>query len=541
MKQKRIILLFTAFLSLCGCNSLLDLEPVDYNAAGNYWKNEEQVATYLNGLMVQMRYDYLSPFQLGEERGGTLKSGTSIEGVSLADAEIVTNTLTESSTGVTNWNGYYARLVDVNHYIEQVRDNCSFLTAAQKNTYLAPAYGIRAYMYFMLYMTYGGVPIETEVKLMGGSVNLNDLYMPRANAEDVLTQIKTDIAASETCYDADRTFNCYHWSWYATQMLKAKVYLWSAKVSTNSSHQGRLDNTGSHTATGETDLRVAKEALENIVSSGKFSLQNNFADIFSYTNKANSEVILALNFVYTVATNVGQNFVYQASIWNNSFYDENGNKYADPLDLCGGGMHRYEWTEGFVKSFDKTDTRRAATFLECYSNADASKGDFGSAMLKYLGHAENSVRYYDSDFILYRYADVLLLLAEVRNGLGDYSGAAELISDIRKRAYGNTSHAFSTADFATTELAILAERDKEFAGEGSRWFDLVRMHDAAGRPLAFSSDAAYPVKPGGSVSPVISEEYQLLWPINTAIHSGDGTIWQTWGYESAWGGSGDED
>ena len=540
MKQKRIILLLATLSLLYGCN-LLDLEPIDYNAAGNYWKNEEQVATYLNGLMVQMRYDYLSPFQLGEERGGTLKNGTSIEGVSLADAEIVTNTLSEDATGVTNWNGYYARLVDVNHYIEQVRDNCTFLTDAQKKTYLAPAYGLRAYMYFMLYMTYGSVPIETEVKLMGGSVNLNDLYMARADAEDVLGQIKADIAESEACYDTSRSFNCYHWSWYATQMLKAKVYLWSAKVSTNSSHENPDDRTGSHVATGETDLRVAKEALENLVSSGKFSLQNNFADVFSYTNKANSEVILALNFVYTVSTNNGQNFVYQASIWNNSFYDEDGSKYADPLDLCGGGMHRYEWTEGFVKSFDKADSRRAATFLECYSTANAATAEFGSAMLKYLGHAENSVRYYDSDFILYRYADVLLLLAEVRNGLGDYSGAAELISDIRKRAYGNTSHAFSTADFATTELAILAERDKEFAGEGSRWFDLVRMHDAAGRPLAFSSDAAYPVKPGGSVSPVISEEYQLLWPINTAIHSGDGTIWQTWGYESAWGGSGDED
>ena len=518
---------------LCGC-SLLDLEPIDYNAAGNYWKTEEQVATYLNGLMVQMRYDYLSPFQLGEERGGTMKNGTSIEGVSLADAEIVTNTLTEDSPGVSNWNGYYARLVDVNHYIEQVRDECSFLTDEKRQTYLAPAYGIRAYMYFMLYMTYGSVPIETTVKLMGGSVNLNDLYMPRASAEDVLKQIKDDIKLSEDSYGTNREFSCYHWSWHATQMLKAKVYLWSAKVSTNSSNRDRSDKSGSHTATGTPDLEIAKTALQNLIDCGKFKLQNNFADVFSYSNKANSEIILALNFDYTVATNVGQNFVFQASIWNNSFYDESGSKYADPLDLCGGGMHRYEWTEGFVKSFDKSDTRRAATFLECYSTSNASTADFGSAMLKYLGHAENSVRYYDSDVILYRYADVLLLMAEVENSLGNYSEAADLVNQIRKRAYGNTSHAFVTADFATTELTILAERDKEFAGEGSRWFDLVRMHSASGQPLAFSAEAAYPVKAGGVANAVIEHEYQLLWPINTGIHTGDATIWQTWGYESAW-------
>ena len=525
---------------LCGC-SLLDLEPVDYNAAGNYWKTEEQVATYLNGLMVQMRYDYLSPFQLGEERGGTMKNGTSIEGVSLADAEIVTNTLTEDSPGVSNWNGYYARLVDVNHYIEQVRDNCTFLSEGQKQTYLAPAYGIRAYMYFMLYMTYGSVPIETTVKLMGGSVDLNDLYMPRAAAEDVLQQIKDDIQLSEDNYGTNREFSCYHWSWYATQMLKAKVYLWSAKVTTNSSNKDRDDNTGSHTATGTPDLQVAGEALDALIASGKFKLQNNFADIFKYTNKANSEIILALNFDYTVATNAGQNFVFQAAIWNNSFYSESGSLYADPLDLCGGGMHRYEWTEGFVKSFDKADTRRAATFLECYSSSNTASADFGSAMLKYLGHAENSVRYYDSDIILYRYADVLLLKAEVANGLGNQAEAASLINQIRKRAYGSSAPNFTASDYAATELAILAERDKEFVGEGSRWFDLVRMHDASGKPLAFSVDAAYPVKAGAAAKAVISQEYQLLWPINTGIHTGDGTIWQTWGYSSAWDADDDED
>ena len=109
-------------------------------------------------------------------------------------------------------------------------------------------------------------------------------------------------------------------------------------------------------------------------------------------------------------------------------------------------------------------------------------------MLKYLGHAEGSNRYYDSDVIIFRFSDAVLMMAEVENGLGNQAAAANYINQIRQRAYrGVNPPMFPVSDFATTELAILRERDKEFVGEGSRWFDLIRMHDAAGQPLAFSA------------------------------------------------------
>lgn len=521
--MKRMLYILVALAGLTACN-LLDLSPIDYSAAGNYWQSEEQVQTFLNGLMIELRSDYGSPFLLGEQRGGTLLTGFSIEGVSLNNAEVVTNTLSEDSPGVSNWNGYYSALVEVNHYIEQVRDHCEFLSEAKRAHYLAPAYGLRAYFYFMLYRTYGGVPLETTVKLMEGHIDLENLYMPRATAEETLQQIKDDILLSEQAYGSDRTLDRHMWSWFATQMLKAQVYLWSAKVDTHSSN---ADDSGAHRASGEADLRVAREALMNLVNSGRFSLEEDFADLYDYENKGGKEVILSIYFNYTEATNSGQNYVFQASIWNNSYYDENGTLYGDPLNLCGGGMHRHEWKEAFIKSFDKADNRRSATFFECYS----STGQFGSAMIKYMGHAENSVRYYDSDIILYRYADVLLMLAEVENGLGDQDAAVGYVNQIRRRAYGSVYPECKTAGFAATELAILKERDKEFVAEGTRWFDLVRMKDASGKPLAFSPSAAYP-----ATASVLQdeEEFRLLWPVNTAVHTGDGTIRQTWGYATNW-------
>jgi hypothetical protein len=185
-----------------------------------------------------------------------------------------------------------------------------------------------------------------------------------------------------------------------------------------------------------------------------------------------------------------------------------------------------------VKSFDKADARRAATFHECYSTADPATRTFGSAMLKYMGHTEGSNRYTDSDIMIYRYADALLLMAEAENFLGNQAAAAGYVNQIRERAYGAGYPKFNTSDFATTELAILKERDKEFVAEGCRWFDIVRMHDASHNPLAFSAAAAYPVTLGGTATAVLNsgETQKLLWPVNAAVLAGDPLLKQTPGY-----------
>ena len=522
MKKIFSILAVSGAMMLAGCNTL-DLAPIDYAAAGNYWTSEAQIGMYFQGMMSQLRGDYTSPFVLGETRGGTLKEGSSIEGVSLSYSVMVTNLLTKDNTGISNWNGYYARILQVNHYIEQVHDYCEFLTEDARKEYLAPAYGLRAYYYFMLYRTFGGVPLEKVANIINGETNIENMYLARATAEETLAFIKEDIQNSETCYGSNANKDPYYWNYYATQMLKAHVYMWSAKVSTAS-------DSGSHTATGEADVNVAKAALQKVI--GQFSLEGNFANLFDYNHKAGKEVIFALHFDKSETTNAAAQFYYQASIWCNSYYDESGHLLADPLDLKGGGMHRDEYKESFVKSFDKADARRAATFHECYSTADPATRTFGSAMLKYMGHTEGSNRYTDSDIMIYRYADALLLMAEAENFLGNQAAAAGYVNQIRERAYGAGYPKFNTSDFATTELAILKERDKEFVAEGCRWFDIVRMHDASHNPLAFSAAAAYPVTLGGTATAVLNsgETQKLLWPVNAAVLAGDPLLKQTPGY-----------
>lgn len=529
--KKIIFSLFMATACLTGCNEL-DISPIDFAATGNYWQNEEQVATFMNGLHKHLRDDYTSPVVLGEMRGGTLRDGTSSLGTSLDRATIITNALTTTSTGISNWNNYYNKLLQVNHFIQEVENGCGFLSESSRNTYLGQAYGIRAYYYFMLYRTYGGVPLETEVKLLNGSVDPSSMYMERATAEETMQFLKDEIGKSETAFGTDNTIDRVTWSRFATLFLKAQIYLWSAKVSTN-------DYEGPHTATGQTDLQVARQALQDIISSGQFALENNFADIFDYNNKRNQEIILAMHFDRTEATNLGWGdyFLYSPGLFIGQMYDENGNLYSDdPLQSANTGLLRYEYKESFVRTFDETDSRRAATFFEYYTTDDPETREMGVSMLKLRGHLDSDgSRYYDSDVIMFRYADVLLMMAEVENGLN--GTCASYINQIRERAYGdnyNSSVAYTDGTYAQNELAILHERDKELVGEGSRWFDIIRLHDANNNPLAFSAEAAYPAN-GATATPVLNanEEYKLLWPVDVTVLNADELLEQTWGYEEA--------
>lgn len=526
--MKKIIYSIVASLlfGLGSCDSL-DLSPIDYAATGNYWKNASEVETYMNGLHSQLRSDYFSPIILGELRGGAMMSGTSSINTSLNYSSVIDNALRISSTGVNNWNGYYSNILQLNHFIDKVTNECKFLTGEERNLFLAQAYGIRAYYYFMLYRTYGAVPLEKDVKLMEGSIDLVALYMARSSAEDVLKFIKDEIAASEQAFGASTTLNRYKWSRYATLFLKAQVYLWSGKVTTNDYEQA-------HQKTGSADIEVAKKALDDLIGSGQFELEKNFSDIFAHTKKKNKEIILSFPFERNEITNSGSAFLYTPSIVVGSYFDKNGEVMKDVLELGTVGIVRYEWKESFVKSMDEADTRRAATFLEYYSNKELT--DFGSSMVKYIGHMDGGIRYFDSDIVLFRYADVLLMRAEVENALS--GKCAAYLNQIRQRAYGENyteKEAYADGTFAENELAILKERDKEFVAEGCRWFDVIRMHDASGNPLVFSAEAAYGKK-GVEVAPILdraTELYKLLWPISVTMQTDDPELKQTWGYEEA--------
>lgn len=525
--MKKLIYIFClAVVSLFfhSCDNL-DLAPIDFSGSGNYWKNESQVQNFMIGLHNDLRAQLVqNNLVMGELRGETMSTRTNTCGSSSLYPNHIVNAISEDNTLATNWGGFYSKIFQVNHMIDNLENGCDFLNDNSRNYYKGVAYGLRAYYYFWLYRSYGGVPLELDAKVASGDFTIDGLYKKRSTAEETLAQIKKDVEASVTSFNGtQKSRNYYHWSKDASLMLKAEVYIWSAKVFTD-------DATGAHTPTGTADLQIAKSALNEII--GKYSLEPDFSKLFKHAGKlSNNEVILSLYLDKDeyVNRNFFRRFFYHNNFNGNNMMDAEGNDLSDPLELMGEGLLNDEYKESLVKSFDKTDSRLDATFYVYYRKKD---GVFGCNMLKFFGQNNGGVHYFDPDIYLYRYADAVLMMAEIENGLT--GKCASYINDIRRRAYGeNYSDAVAYKDgtFAENELAILKERDKEFVGEGKRWFDVLRLQDANKEPLVFSKEAAYATDEGTDyILDKATESYKVLWPIERTLMNEDPELTQTVNY-----------
>lgn len=526
MKKILYSLVAAGMLGLYSCDSL-DLSPEDYYGSNNFWNQKSQAEMFMTGIHAELRGKYQMPVTLGEFRSELLISDVTSMGEGVYGPPMTNNLLTRDNTGIEDWYGVYPNILHINLFIKNVDSDIDYMTDAEKAYYLGQAYGLRAYYYFYLYRTFGGVPLETEPTVTEGSIDITQLYKARSTPEETLEFIKSDINKSEEFFGkADQKMSVvYEWSYYATEVLKAKIYLWSAKVST----RGATDK-GNHVATvagatpGNSDLQTARTALLN-VKGQTFELLPAYADLWTPAGKKNKELIFALSFDKNELTNWGANWFYNVALFTNAT-DLEGNKYGpDPLNLLTAGPLRYEYKTAFIDIYDADDARLDATFFQYLFEGTKR----GACWKKLAGHTDGGSHYYDSDVPVYRYSDVLLMLAECENGLGNAGLCAGYINDVRQRAYGDKfdAHTYTAGSYADNEWAILQERDKEFVGEGSRWFDLLRLQDGAGKPLVFSARAHY-----GSTTPILTDDkaYMMLWPVNVEVLNGDPEIEQTYGY-----------
>ena len=80
-----------------------------------------------------------------------------------------------------------------------------------------------------------------------------------------------------------------------------------------------------------------------------------------------------------------------------------------------------------------------------------------------------------NNFVVYRYADVLLKKAEALNELGHPAQAAAPLNIVRHRA--GLADVPTTLNQETMREKIIHERRMELAFEGHRWFDMIRINN----------------------------------------------------------------
>lgn len=500
--MKKYIYLLIVVFTFSACESELELVAPSQLTASGFWNTEEGALTAHTGMFANLRSSAGTLWLLGEIRSD-IWGGRTYE--SASNISLIESSFTTSNAPFGGWAGMYTNIHRVNDFLINV-PNITFANQTDKNHLLGQAYGLRALYFYTMLKTWGDVPIILEPLT---TIDPDGLSKARAPQTEVMAQIKADIAASLAAFGSDDSFwkgSRNFWSKAATLALKGDVFIWS----------------GNLLGGGNADFTEAKKALQQISSLG-VSLESSIDNLWGVSNEGNSEFIFSIQYKQDEASNIYNSFTGRSAEINPQF-----NAAGESMSsFVTEGANRYGQSKKTLALLDDNDdARKDATFIRLYTDDNGGAGYpnyneptyFGSIFKKFLGVVKGSERIFENDVPLYRYADVLLLLAEAKNHLGeDPSGE---INKIRQRAYGANyvaaTHAYTNSAKTDNANAILEERYKEFIGEGKRWWDLRRAGNS------FVVDNVSYINSG--------EEYKLQLPITMDMIGRNPLLVQTAGW-----------
>lgn len=349
-----------------------------------------------------------------------------------------------------------------NEYLREVTPRVSGLPAELQedvHDYLNEARFLRALYYYFALDLFGNVPFVTELDKIGAflpkQISRADLF---AYIESELVDILPDLAAPGTNEYA-RADQAAAWMLLAKLYLNAEVYLGAGN--------GRYTD--------------AITYCNNIINSGAYQLHNNYPELFMADNhRLRTEIIfpIAEDGTHTQGYG-GMTFIMHAAIGGAQDATAYGIK-------AGDGWAGNRFTNAFVNTFDdlsgNTDSRiMTFTTGQALDINTVTLFTEGYLSTKFRNMTSANVRgandvFPDTDFPLFRYADVYLMYAEavVRGGTGgSLSTALGYVNQLRQRAYGDNSGNISTA--ALTLDFLLEERGRELYWEAQRRTDLIRF------------------------------------------------------------------
>ncbi|MDN5216232.1 RagB/SusD family nutrient uptake outer membrane protein [Fulvivirgaceae bacterium BMA12] len=443
MKNIKIYIFLCLWLASMGCDDNLDLAPVSQLGQNSFYNTEDDYTAAINAAYSSLR----SSGQFGDiVLFGDIRSDNTVPVLS---GSVTTRTdFDEFSLNAANpriqstWQNTYNGIARTNGIL--VRIDEATIDEAFKNLVKGEALFLRGLMYFNLVRIYGDVPlvlneISPEEAFQVGQNDANDIY----------TQIISDLTAAASLLPAIHSDDIGRATNIAANALLGRVYL----------TLGDFPQT-------VTTLRKVTAQSPSIVN-----LLSNYADVFDIANEYNQEIIFAVRW-----TNDGQN----GNGFNFGFANVN-----EPDNKA---------TPDVYDEYETGDLRRDLTWDATISTADTILVKYGFAP---AGQGE-------SDWPVIRYADVLLMLSEALNEEGYVSNgeAFDLLNQIRARAGLGSLTSVEVPDQAAFRLAIEHERRMELAGEGHRWFDLVRT----GRFMDVMNGKGFNVEPRHRVFPIPQRE-----------------------------------
>jgi hypothetical protein len=473
MKNIKIIVLLLIGMSLSSCDKYLDAEVVSEISAASFWKTTDDVEAYRYGCYDRFRDLNNSTF-LAEDRGDSFKVG---EIGPASDAW--SQALDKDHT--INLTSYYNALYHFNLLLQQTPLINFGKNTNNRDKIMAEALAMRAHTYLNLLKAFGDIPLILQ-PYEGSSTEL----IGRTPKEEVMAQVLADIDEAISLFKSDAIEDKNFWSKPALYALKADALIWKAKV-----HGG-----------GAIDLQLAVDAINSLEGITSLNLLDDYASVFSSSNKKNNEIIFSIRFDRDEQSG-------QYGSRTKSRTDQNSQAWnADLLSTTVDNTARHVYAPSdeleAIYQVNPDDTREGVSIiypLVIVSQIDVSANEFDGSQGDQIGVRDNgdiivvtewekltplTDKYrgtfysdvgnfnYDDDIIIYRNADLLLLRAEANAGLGNIGPATIDLNIVRNRAgIGNYT---GPADKISLEKEILDERFRELFLELKRWPDLVRAH-----------------------------------------------------------------
>ena len=515
MKTKIYLIIFLATLALNSCG-LLDVELNDTLQEENYFNNEQQMQTALNGVYATLGDSYLyGNYMLG--RLG-LDADEGYNSYSSDVGSVSQYLAAPSDTKILSyWRKLYEGINRANLLLENI--DKPEMDSVQRLNIKGQAMFLRAYYYSMLVTRFGDVPLVLHLAKSG---NADEVLVPQTSTKEIYEFIVSEMTqAAAIVKDIDMVESPGRVSKSAIWGVLSRVCLYMAGQPVNDTK------------------RYAEAAYwaKKVIDSNKHALNPSYKQIF-------------INYAQDI-------YDYKESIWEVEFWGNNTGNYTNVAGMVGrnNGIlntadYDFGYSAGMIRSTsvlydmyaaDGIDSRRDWVIAPYYySGNPAVLVNWTAGGTKFQRYCGKFRREYEKltpksttatpqNFPLLRYSDVLLMYAEAvvqkeAKTTAETDSAYWAVNQVRRRAYGfnlNTAAPtvdvsnLSTSDFLTQ---IQNERSRELAFECLRKNDLVRWgifytkmkNILANIPAGTSSYITYAKNTFGNVA-----QRDVIWPVPT--------------------------
>ena len=481
---KYVILAVALSLGMTSCDDFLNRPAEDSYNEENYYQTDAQCIAGVGYLYSSPWYDLQRGyFMIGEMLAGNIFASNN---------PYVSFTVNGSDQNLKlAAASMWSVIAHANTVYNSIKGAPSSVSDAARNASMGECLTWKAMAYFYLVRTFGEVPIIHDNAASLAANNYNSVQ--KVKIADVYDYIILTLDKARTLLPKKNSAGRI--DYYGATGLLAKVYLNRAGV------------TGSLNA--EDMAKAAKYAKEVIDESGR-SLMSNYEDIFRLQNNNCEESLIAWRWTANGNVWTAQNSL-QCDLGMQGF-DEFGDTWGDwtcpSVDLqeafgiklleqqpdawinnvdtrlkgtmmLPGFFYPYFWQDkggfDYLKfQFDTNYNPGAASDVKPGTGSNIVKHLYGNANDHVVGIGHSAAYMYNSLAThLLRLSDVYLIYAEAMTGTSGSTTDASAIDAfyaVRSRAIKNYERPASI-----TWNDIWKERRLEFAFEGDRWYDFVRV------------------------------------------------------------------